>query len=187
MSPAGKSVAQDFRLSYGGGMTNAAAPLALSALLMLGACTKERTDAPSLAHRPVESRGFDEPAAPPPQSVRVDPVLDRAIADWTATLRTIATGFDRDAARATAAVTRARGAAVGSEAWITAQTELATLDDWRAQATAVASDVEIRAGDSAATLAPPYPALTRLQQAAGAEVERQDALIRRLTASIAAA
>lgn len=169
-------------------MTNAAAPLALSALLLLlGACTKERTDAPSLARRPVESHGFDEPAPRPAQPVRADPALDTAITGWTTRLRTIATGFDRDAERATAAATRARGAAAGSEAWITAQTALATLDDWRAQATAVASDVEVRAGDRAATLAPPYPALTRLQQAASAEVERQDALIRRLTASIASA
>lgn len=170
---------------------NPLARAALPALLLplgLAACAGERDNGyPSLAKRPVEARGFDEPAAPPPAPVRPDPALDRMIAAQTAQLQTVRAGFDRDAARAERAAAAARGTAVGSDAWLEAQTALAQLDDWRAQATAIASDAEGRGADRAATLAPDYPALTALQRDAAAEAARQDALIRRLSASLPAA
>ena len=170
-------------------MTLLARAAALPALLLaLAACAGDRDHGyPSLAKRAVEARGFEEPAAPPPTPVRADPALDQFIATQRTQVETVRTGFDRDAARAERAAATARGAAVGSDAWLEAQTALAQLDDWRAQATAIASAAEVRAADRAATLAPDYPALTALQRDAAAEAARQDALIRRLSASLPAA
>ena len=170
---------------------NPFARAALPALLLslgLAACAGDRDHGyPSLARRAVEARGFAEPAAPPPVPVRADPALDQFIATQTTQLQAVRAGFDRDAAKAERAAATARGAAVGSDAWLEAQTALAQLDDWRAQATAIASDAEGRGADRAATLAPDYPALAALQRDAAAEAARQDALIRRLSAALPAA
>lgn len=169
-------------------LARAAALPAVLLPLALAACAGDRDAGyPSLARRAVETRGFEEPATPPPAPVQADPALDRMIATQTAQLQTVRAGFDRDAAKAERAAAAARGAPVGSEAWLDAQTALAQLDDWRAQATAIASAAEVQGADRAATLAPDYPALTGLQRDAAAEAARQDALIRRLSASLPAA
>ncbi len=159
---------------------------ALYASVMLAACSQDTNSYPSLSVRPVEKLGFAEPevktavAAP-------DPALDAELTSWAGKLGTIATGFSRDAGRAEALARTARGAAVGSEAWITAQTALAGLDDWRAQSSALVTDIEQRATDRAAKLEPDYPALTAFRDKAQAETDRQSAAIRRIQSSIPAA
>jgi hypothetical protein len=161
--------------------------IALFAPVALAACSRDATVYPSLAVRPAEARGFAEPAAPPPEPVRADPALDAAIAKIAARLATVKSSFDADAARADRAAKAARGRAAGSEAWLTAQTALAMLDDWRAQASALASEAGDLASARAATLAAPYPALDSLQAALTAEVARQDAEIDRIQAALPAA
>jgi hypothetical protein len=153
----------------------------------LGACSRETVVYPSLAQRSAELRGFAEPAAPAPEPIRADPALDTAIASLAGRLTTVKAGFDGDAARAERAAKAARGRAVGSEAWLTAQTALATLDDWRAQASSLASDAGALASMRATTLAAPYPALEALQATLTAEVARQDAAIDRIQATLPAA
>ena len=107
-------------------------------------------------------------------------MLDARIAALATRMKAVAAGFDADAAKAER-LARASGArTVGSDAWLDAQSALAGLDDWRAQATTVASDAEAAGSERAATLAPPYPALEALQKAADAEATRQDATIKRL-------
>lgn len=160
---------------------------ALFALLSLAACARDATEYPSLAERASEQLGFAEPAAPPVEPERADPALDTRIAGLRTRMEAIRTGFDQDAARAEAAARAARGQAVGSDAWLDAQTALAALDDWRAQATALASDAEELGSARAATLAPDYPALTALQKVTADEAARQSAAIGRIQATLPAA
>ena len=159
---------------------------ALLILPFLAACVRDDASYPSLAERPAEKRGFAEPEAAPPAPVVADPALDARVAALRRTLETIASGSDRDAARAEAAAGRAGARTVGSDAWLDAQTALAGLDDWRAQAAEAAADVEQLAGERAAALAPPYPALENLQRDAAAQVTRLDTRIRAIAARLPA-
>lgn len=156
-------------------------------LLCAAGCARDTGAFPSLAERPAERRGFAEPSAPPPEVARPDPALDARIAALTGRVRGVATGFDRDAARAETAVRATRGRPVGSEPWLEAQTALAQLDDWRAQASEIVTDVEQLTGERAATLLPPYPSLEAAQRAAEAEADRQGAAIARLSATLPSA
>ena len=166
------------------GMTRLAILLPLAALPLTASCARDNGTYPSLAQRPAEKRGFAEPEAPPTAPIAADPTLDARIATIQATLATIVTGFDRDAAKATAGAARSGARTIGSDAWLDAQTALASLDDWRAQASSLATDADGLASARAATLAPPYPAVERVRTAAAAEVARQDAAIRGLSARL---
>lgn len=162
-------------------------PLIAAALLVTGCAAGGTGDYPSLAPRATEKLGFAEPDAPAPTPVAADPALDASLAAIATRLAAVTQGFTRDSAKAELAARRAKGQAVGSEAWLDAQAALATLDDWRAQASAVATDLDQLASDRAATLAADYPALTELRAQAQAEVDRQAATIARLQASLPAA
>jgi hypothetical protein len=165
-------------------MTRLSFPLLLG--FLLAGCAQERASYPSLAPRAVEKLGFGEPETAPLVAT-ADPELDARIKDEGATLDRVVAGFDRDAAVAIRGAAAAKGKPVGSEAWLTAQTQLATLDDWRAQLSAAATEIEQLALDRAAALQPVYPALDALQERARAEAERQDTTIRRIQGSLPAA
>ena len=160
------------------------APLVL--IVAVGACSEDKVSYPSLGVRPIEKLGFAEPevktavAAP-------DPALDAEIATISGKLDAIVKGFARDAAKAEAAARVARGAAVGSEGWIAAQSALAALDDWRAQSSSLVTDIESRATDRAAKLQPDYPALAAIREKAQGETDREGATIARIQASLPAA
>ena len=155
-------------------------------VLATGACTEDPNTYPSLGTRPVEKLGFAEPEVKAAVA-QPDPALDKDIAAISGKLDAIATGFARDAAKAETLARSARGAAVGSEAWITAQTALAGLDDWRAQSSALVTDIETLATDRAAKLQLDYPALATIRTKAQAETDRQSATISRIQASMPAA
>ncbi len=160
--------------------------VSLALAIATSACSQDKTSYPSLGTRPIEKLGFAEPevkaavAAP-------DPALDKDIAAISDKLDAIATGAARDAAKAEALARSARGAAVGSDAWIAAQTALAGLDDWRAQSSSLVTDIEALASDRAAKLQPDYPALATIRAKAQAEADRQSATIGRIQASMPAA
>lgn len=160
-------------------MTKAALSTILLILTLPG-CTRSDGAYPSLAQRPAELRGFAEPEAPPPAPVAADPALDARIEEARRTLARIVSGFDRDVALARAAAGRTGARTAGSDAWLDAQTALAGLDDWRAQASSVATDIDAMASARAAALQPPYPAVDALKVDATAEVARQDAAIRQI-------
>ncbi|MDQ0836769.1 hypothetical protein [Sphingomonas faeni] len=160
--------------------------LSLFALLAVAACSKDTTAYPSLGLRPVEKLGFAEPEVKTAVATP-DPALDTDIVAIAGKLDAISTGFTRDAAKAEVLARTARGAAVGSDAWLAAQTALAGLDDWRAQSSALVTDVEQRATDRAAKLQAEYPALTVIRDKAQAENDRQGATIARIQASLPAA
>lgn len=157
-----------------------------AALLVLAGCEPSVTAYPSLAPRAVEKQGFAEPVVPDAE-VAADPALDAQLASLRMRLDGIASGFTAAAVVADRRAVAARGRPAGSEPWLDAQTALATLDDWRAQASALATDVEELAINRAATLAPPYPALGVLSERAAGEGERQGNTIARLQAMLAPA
>ncbi|KQR81236.1 hypothetical protein [Sphingomonas sp. Leaf343] len=161
--------------------------LLVSSFVLLGACARDASVYPSLAVRPTEKVGFAEPAPPPPEPLKVDVALDAKIADLTARLAAVTSGFDRDAARAETAARAAKGRAVGSDAWLDAQTALGSLDDWRAQASGLASEAGDLATARAAALEPPYPTLDSIQHRIAAEGNRHTATIDRLQAALPAA
>lgn len=165
-------------------MTKPLIPLVMA--VTLAGCAADRSTYPSLAPRPIEKLGFAEPAATP-VTVQPDPALDGDVATAAARLDAIAKGFDRDAAAAADKAAAAQGQAVGSDAWLAAQTALTSLDDWHAQSGAVVSDLEQRALDRAAALQPAYPALDALTTRAHAEADRQATRIHMLEASLPAA
>ena len=162
-------------------------PLVVATAALLAACAQDQRTYPSLAPRAIEKLGFAEPDAPAPVVAAPDPALDATIAKIGTQIDAVSAGFTRDAATAARAATRARGAAVGSDAWLDAQSALAALDDWRAQASAIVTDVDALASERAAALAPDYPALAPLRARAQATLERAEAEIARLQALLPAA
>lgn len=165
-------------------MIRSVAPLLL--LPLLAGCADNRGTYPSLAPRPIEKLGFAEPETTPLVAAP-DPALDARIGQATGALERIVRGFDTDAAAAARATAAAKGQPVGSEAWLTAQTALAGLDDWRAQASSQVTEIEQLAADRAAALQPAYPALEALRTRAQGEADREAATIRRLQDQLPAA
>ncbi|MBB4153084.1 hypothetical protein GGQ80_000972 [Sphingomonas jinjuensis] len=160
------------------------APLAL--ILLTAGCARDDGSYPSLGHRAVEDRGFAEPKVPVAVATP-DPALDAKIADITARLAAAAKDFDADAKVAEPRARAAKGAAAGSEAWLSAQESLATLDDRRARTSGLVGEIDDLAAARAAALQPAYPALDALRAKAQAEVERQNSAADRLQSSVAPA
>lgn len=157
---------------------------ALLAVLTLAGCAADRAGYPSLSTRAAEKTGFDEPAIAAPAPVVADPALDARLIALRTMLATVTKGYDADAARAARAAAVPGTRTVGSDAWLTAQTALATLDDWRAQASELASDLEGLADERVASAGTPYPALDALRDRAAAEAERQSVGIAALSAKL---
>ncbi len=147
-------------------------PIALLPCL-LSACAADDTRYPSLARRAVEDADFREPPATTPAPPTSDPALDARIAALLDRLKTVAAGFDRDAAAARRLVAVRGAGTTGSEPWLAAQSALAELDDWRAQTGSIAADADDLGSERAAKLLPPYPVLTAAQGKIAAEVARQ--------------
>ena len=151
----------------------------------LAGCARDTENYPSLSPRAVEKLGFAEPEPDAaPVAFKADPALDATIADDRRQLATIASGFAEAATRSETAVRGARGRAVGSDAWLEAQTSLASLDDYRAQASSLATDVDTLITNRAAELAPVYPGLAELRSQVQAEADKQGATIDRLQATL---
>ena len=159
------------------------APMLSSAALIVSGCATDGGNYPSLAPRPIEKQGFAEPVSQPVEAA-ADPALDAKLADMGRQFDTIARGFATDAAKAETAVGAAKGQPAGGERWIAAQTSLASLDDWRAQGSALLTDLEQLAIDRAATLAPDYPALGKLHDRVKTETDAEGATITRLSGSL---
>ena len=163
-------------------------PLLLAAIaLSLAGCARESGSFPSLAPRAAEKQGFAEPAPRPAPISTPDAALDARIASLDANLSSIAKGAAADQASAERLAIAARGRPIGSDAWLDAQSALARLDDWRAQVSSLASDVEELGAERAASLAPGYPALDALSARVSAEATRQGEVIARLSAQLPAA
>lgn len=166
-------------------MSRLTLPLASAILLLVLApgCARDDRAYPSLAPRAVEALGFAEPETKQPD-VSPDPTLDTKIAEQRQSLARVAKGFTAAAAAAEATAGRAKGQAVGTDAWLDAQSRLAELDDWRAQASALVTDTDQMIADRAAALAPIYSPLATLRDEAVAEATRQSQAIARIEAMV---
>ena len=162
-------------------------PLLISTPLLLAGCARDDGPYPSLMPRAVEARGFEEPAPAPPPAVAADPRLDVELAAAGARLGKAEADFNQAAAEARVLAGRARGAAAGSEPWISAQTALAALDALRAETSEVLGDLERLAIDRATALLSAYPALEEARARADAAVDAQAAEIARLAGNLAPA
>ncbi len=139
---------------------------------------------PSLLPRPIESRS-DAVEVPPVAVATPDPALDARLAELRGALAAAERAFDAGYARADRLANAARGSRAGSDAWLDAQVALAELDVSRTDTRLRIADLEQLEADRALELAPEYPALTTLIEAAKAQEARQDERIasveRRLT------
>ncbi|GAA4212559.1 hypothetical protein GCM10022253_02190 [Sphingomonas endophytica] len=151
---------------------------------LLAACASDPTVYPSLAPRPVEKLGFAEPATPPPAPAAQDPALDAKLIAVTARGDAAARDFDRATARAATLTRAARGAKVGSDAWIAAQTAIADLDALRSSYGDTVGALDDLASTRAAALQPAYPALEQALAAARAAAEAQTARIHALAGAL---
>ncbi|MBB6505589.1 hypothetical protein F4693_002581 [Sphingomonas endophytica] len=151
---------------------------------LLAACASDPTVYPSLAPRPVEKLGFAEPATPPPAPAAQDPALDAKLIAVTTRGDAAARDFDRAAARAETLTRAARGAKVGSDAWIAAQTAIADLDALRSSYGDTVGALDDLASTRAAALQPAYPALEQALAAARAAAEAQTARIHALAGAL---
>lgn len=158
--------------------------LPLLALVLLAGCARDEGTYPSLAPRGAERQGFEEPAVAPPPPMVADPVLDAQVAASGARLDAVVKGFDADAARAKKAASAGGARIVGNDAWIAAQGALAALDDWRAQAGGLASELDTAARERADAVGTPYPALEALRARAEAEAVRESTTIAAIGATL---
>lgn len=158
------------------------APLIL--LSLVTACASDPTVYPSLAPRPVEKLGFDEPTPPPAPPSGPDASLDSALATNAQQRAEAARDFDRAAARTETLVRAARGARVGSDAWISAQTAIADLDALRSRYGDSIDALNELARTRAATLQPAYPPLDQAVAGARAVTRAQTERIDTLSAEL---
>lgn len=156
-----------------------------ASLVLLTACAGDAgAGGPSLLPRPVEQQTFEEPAPAAATPVLPDPALDSAIAGMVARRTASSAAFAAADRRIAAALAAGSRAAVGSDAWLDAQTALAALDEERASILAVLSELEQLAIARATEGRPPYPALEATLTDTRAEAERIAALAARRKAAL---
>ncbi|MDF2495647.1 hypothetical protein [Sphingomonas sp.] len=160
------------------------APLAL--LFILAGCTSQ-ANYPSLLPRPAETQSLEEPAPVAPEPPQPNPALDAQIATALATLAERVSAFDAAANRAERQIKGARGAAVGSDAWLDAQVTLAELDSLRSSTGDLAIQLDDLAQERAVTLGTEYPPLTAASAQVRAAVAAQVARITALQGQLAPA
>jgi hypothetical protein len=153
-------------------------------LLLIAGCAREQAAYPSLAPRAAEARGFAEPVVTPPPAPVADPELEARLTAWTRSLAELARNFDQSAAGARTAAAAAGARTIGSEAWLTAQSALAVLDDVRSQTSGLAAEVDEAAREQVATQGAPPPALATLRMRVEAEAVRQSDAIAAVAASL---
>ena len=159
--------------------------LPLAVALALPGCTAPSAGRyPSLLPRAIEKRSDAEPVIEE-QAVVADPALDAKIKVLVDAQAASVAGLATAAARAEQMIAAAKGAAAGSDRWIEAQSALAELDSFRADASARLSDFEQLEIERAAENMPEYPALVAARSAAEADSEEQGARIARLQTQIA--
>ena len=158
---------------------------AMSALGLLAACASRGDDGyPSLLPRPIEKRGFADPAPKPEPVATPDAALDAQVAKAKGALAKAGAAFADKAGEAERLAARAKGASAGSEPWIAAQVALAELDTLRSGTAGALADIEKLAIDRAAEGKPPYPSLETLLADARAQNQREVERINRIEGSM---
>lgn len=120
---------------------------ALSASLMvaflLGGCASGPNQSPSLAPRPIEKVTFDEPAGKPaPAAEAPDAGLQKQIDGFAARIDQSARDFDAALPVARTAIDKGARAPQGSDAWVSAQQSLTSLQTAAEASSSVLSDID---------------------------------------------
>ncbi len=144
--------------------------------LVLSGCAVPSARYPSLLPRATERRDDSEPVRTT-TTAGPDATLDARLVELRAALADSSASFATAIARATPLTEAARGAAVGSDAWLSAQAALSALDGARGQTLGTLADVERLAIDRAQAGQPPYPALDATRDAGAAQADQQAAAI----------
>ncbi len=147
--------------------------LMLAAPLILSACASaEPVNAPSLLPRAIEGRSDVEPTVSS-ATVAPDTALDSQIAERVAKFHAAARAFAAARPIVAAKVSKARGAAEGSDRWLDGQSAIGELQQARTATDAAMADLESLAIDRGAAGALPYPALDDAIATAQLELDRQ--------------
>ncbi|MDT8758003.1 hypothetical protein MZO42_04775 [Sphingomonas psychrotolerans] len=149
----------------------------------LAGCTTDTGTYPSLLPRPIEKQSLAEPERPVPVATP-DPVLDKRIAEVTASLRSGNQRFTAAAQETEAKVAVARGLPEGSSAWLDAQTALSTLESMRQPTLATLTELETMASERGQAGTPAYPPLDAAVAAADAMATAQGDRIAALEAAL---
>lgn len=166
---------------------------ALSAPLVLAACSGVGSGYPSLAIRDIERVSGSALPAPAeseaPSAPPVSEALDQRIARLVAQARSAHESFQSRAGSASRIVAAARGTRPPADRWIDSQIALADLQALRSTSMIALADLDqLFAEDRLAfsdELSPSAEALNRARQQIGAWVEEEDQLIARLAGQIA--
>lgn len=152
-------------------------------VIALTGCSTTRGDYPSLQPRPIESRSDAEPVVAPVVVVP-DPALDTKVAEATKALAVSHAAFDAADQASAARIGAARRAAVGSDAWLDAQTALAELDEHRSRTLDLLADAEALASARAAEGLPLYPSLEAVRVDTEVELDRQTKVVAERKAAV---
>ncbi|WP_404339139.1 hypothetical protein AB2M62_07855 [Sphingomonas sp. MMS12-HWE2-04] len=155
---------------------------ALVALVLAG-CAQSTRHYPSLLPRAGESPNLAEPERTVPTATP-DPVLDSQLATLTGALTSNGQRFAAAAQDTEAKVAVARGVAIGSDAWLNAQTALSGLASLRAPTLSTLAELEEMAIQRGEKGLVPYPALDAAVQSARTLATEQDRRIDALDAAL---
>ncbi|WP_076068373.1 hypothetical protein [Sphingomonas montana] len=160
------------------------AVLSCTALALLSGCAGD-TAFPSLAPRPIETIARQPERTETAPAPAADPALDARVAALEADLRSAVSDWSAAAAITRGAVGRARGAAVGSNAWIAAQQQVSRLEVIR-ERTATTTEALDRLRVAQAESARPADTarLDRALAAAVAQGKAQDATFTTLSTAL---
>lgn len=160
--------------------------LCCAALFALSACAAPAMRYPSLLPRPVEAQPLTVPQLAAAETTSpADSALDARITTIDAELAQTARLFAAAIQRAKLANAAARGAAIGSEAWLSAQSALAALESLRSESLAALSDLDRMAIDRGTAGQQTYPALSTARARAEAQLATQQAAIDAIQAQTA--
>ena len=158
-------------------------PILLMLLLALSGCASSTARYPSLLPRAIELRDDSEPVRAVTDAAP-DAALDTKIAELQAALAESSATFAAARTRADPLTKAARGAAIGSDAWLNAQAALSGLDGARGATLAALADIDRLAIDRAQAGLPPYPKLISAIEAGSAQAERLAASITALQSQL---
>lgn len=157
----------------------------IAGLLLSAGCATDDGAYPSLAPRPIEGRSDAEPAASVPEAAPADATLKERLTTTIADARKGEADFEAALPAAQRAATAARNAAVSSEAWVAAQTQLSVLDAARAPTARAMTQVDglyaelidlAAKGENVSGIAEVAAAQTEVEAIYAKQVERLDAL-----------
>ena len=126
----------------GKGSAMRSTPLLALVLSALAGCSATLPDVPGLGPRPIEHRPILPPDAASEPETAATPALAEQLAKLTGDAKAGHAMFEKEQASVTGAVSRAKGAAEGSDAWIAGQEALSALEAARTKVRDAAAAID---------------------------------------------